>query len=71
MEWGGGVIGWQASSSKYASHSLSGRSDSNIVGCLYSSNFSAVLYNLDNCKYTYIHDIQFLFQYKHNNMYSQ
>ena len=31
MEWGGGVIGWQDSSSNYASHYLSGRSNSRML----------------------------------------
>ena len=46
MEWGGGVIGWQDSSSNYVSHYLSGRSNSNNIGCLYSSSYSAVVYKL-------------------------
>ena len=46
MNWGGGEIGWRASSSEYEFHSLSGRSDSNDIGCLYSDTFSAVVYRL-------------------------
>ena len=46
MEWGGGVIGWQASIWVYESHSVSGRSDSNVIDCLYSSTYSAVIYKL-------------------------
>ena len=48
MEWGGGVIGWQASSSNYTSHYLSGRSNSNDIGCLYSSSYSAVVFRLES-----------------------
>ena len=48
MEWGGGVIGWQASTSDYESHSLSGESNSDDIGCLYSSTTSAVVYPM--CK---------------------
>ena len=46
MGWGGGVIGWQVSRTFYESHSLSGRANSNDVGCLYSSTYSAVVYRL-------------------------
>ena len=47
MEWGGGVIGWQESSSQYNSHYLSGESHSNDVGCLYSNSYSAVVFKID------------------------
>ena len=50
MEWGGGVIGWQKGSSQYNSHYLSGRSDSNDVGCLYSKTYSAVVFKIDDGK---------------------
>ena len=49
MEWGGGVIGWQAGSSNYVAHDLSGKSDSNRIGCLYSNSYSAVIYRI--CKF--------------------
>ena len=49
MQWGGGVIGWQASSSNYVSHSLSGKSNSNNIGCLYSNEYSAIIYRI--CKF--------------------
>ena len=48
MEWGGGVIGWQQSSTEFNSHSLSGDSNSNDVGCLYSSSYSAVVFRIYN-----------------------
>ena len=48
MEWSGGVIGWQASSSDYEAHSLSGDSDNDDIGCRYSSSYSAVVYPI--CK---------------------
>ena len=48
MEWGGGVIGWQANTSQYNSHSLSGDSNSNDVGCLYSTTYSAVVFRIDD-----------------------
>ena len=51
MDWGGGVIGWQASTSQYNSHYLSGHSNSNGVGCLYSNTYSAVIFELYNGKY--------------------
>ena len=50
MEWGGGVIGWQASTSQYNSHYLSGKSISHDVGCLYSTNYSAVVFKIDDGK---------------------
>ena len=50
MEWGGGVIGWQESLSQYNSHYLSGESDSNDTGCLYSNTYSAVVFKIDNGK---------------------
>ena len=46
MGWGGGVIGWQVSDSYYAVHSLSGEPDSNDIGCLYYSNYSAVVFRI-------------------------
>ena len=49
MEWGGGVIGWQASRTDFYTHYLSRRIDSNDVGCLYSSSYSAIVYRLDTC----------------------
>ena len=50
MEWGGGVIGWQASTSQYNSHNLSGDSNSNDVGCLYSDHYTAVVFKIDDGK---------------------
>ena len=50
MEWGGGVIGWQEDSTDYNSHSLSGDSNSNDVGCLYSDTYSAVVFKIDDGK---------------------
>ena len=50
MEWGGGVIGWQASTSQYNSHYLSGKSISHDVGCLYSTTYSAVVFKIDDGK---------------------
>ena len=46
MGWGGGVIGWQQSTMFYESHPLSGQANSNDVGCLYSSTYSAIVYQL-------------------------
>ena len=40
MEWGGGVIGWQATPSDYESHHLSQNSDNDEIGCLYSTTTS-------------------------------
>ena len=53
MEWGGGGIGWQTSSSQYEVHSLSGDSNSDDIGCLYSSSYSAIVYKLA-CKCVHI-----------------
>ena len=50
MEWGGGVIGWQASGLHYNSHYLSGDSNSNDIGCLYSTTYSAVVFKINNGK---------------------
>ena len=48
MLWSEGAIGWQASTSLYGSHYLSGQSNSRPrprdVGCLYSSSYSAIAY---------------------------
>ena len=63
MEWSGGVIGWRASRSPYGAmdsysqdyydwHYLSGDPDSNTIGCLYSSTYSAIVYKL-TCEYVY------------------
>ena len=45
MEWGRATIGWQEDGI-YERHSLSGLYASNEVGCLYSSNFSAIAYKI-------------------------
>ena len=50
MKWGGGVIGWQASLSQYNSHYLSGESNSNDIGCLYSTTYSAVVFKINDGK---------------------
>ena len=64
MEWGGGVIGWQESLSQYNSHSLSGDSNSNDVGCLYSTTYSAVVFKIDDGKYRYRNHLYKLAPYK-------
>ena len=46
MEWGGGVIGWQASGTDYAADYRSGDSNNSYIGCLYSSTYSAVVYRI-------------------------
>ena len=51
MEWGGAEIGWQYSSSLYREHSYS-ESSSALLGCLYSSTYSATVFRLD-CKSLY------------------
>ena len=50
MGWGGGVIGWQAYFSQYNSHYLSGKNNSNDIGCLYSSTYSAVVFKITDGK---------------------
>ena len=47
MEWGGAEIGWQATSSLYQKHNLSGYYSTD-VGCAYSSSYSAIVYRLDS-----------------------
>ena len=44
--WGGGVIGWQASPTRYTSHSFSGQPNSCAIGCLYTVPYSAIVYRL-------------------------
>ena len=46
MEWSGATIGWAASSYNYATYVASG-SNSESIGCLYSSTYSAIVYRLD------------------------
>ena len=55
MEWGGAVIGWQASPTLFERHRLSGTSNSKDVGCLYSSTYSALVYRLDKSTSEYKH----------------
>ena len=57
MEWGGGEIGWRDGSSKQVSHPLSGSSNSNDIGCLYSETYSAIVYRL-RCKCLYYHKVR-------------
>ena len=42
------MIGWQASSSNYVAHELSGKNNSNDIACRYSKDHSAVIYRI--CK---------------------
>lgn len=51
MEWSGGVIGWQASTSQYDSHYLSGHYDNDRIGCLYSSTSSAIAFKVSDRKH--------------------
>ena len=46
MDWDRGVIGWQSNASNYKSHPLSGQADNNDIGCLYSDDYSAIIYRL-------------------------
>ena len=46
MMWGGGVIGWQASSSDYMASDRSGQTDNNDIACSYSRRQSAIVYRL-------------------------
>ena len=51
MESGGGVIGWQASTSQYASYYLSGESNSNDVACANSYySYNTLVFRLDDSK---------------------
>ena len=47
MGWGGATIGWEASSTHANVHSLNGE-QSNDIGCMYSSNYSAVAFRLQS-----------------------
>ncbi|CAI8021007.1 Vitellogenin receptor [Geodia barretti] len=46
MEWGGATIGWAYSRDLYEEHRLSGASNSNSIGCSYSSTSSAIIYDV-------------------------
>ena len=50
MEWSGNaVIGWQASSSRYRNHPLSGNSDASEVACLNpDSSYNTVIFQLNS-----------------------
>ncbi|CAI8046629.1 Vitellogenin receptor [Geodia barretti] len=48
MEWGGGVIGWQARDYKYESHNFTEESHSNEIGCLGFSNYSSLVYRISH-----------------------
>ena len=50
MDWGGGVIGWQAiaNSSLFEEHFLSDKPNSDVIGCWYSNSYSAIVYRLDS-----------------------
>ena len=51
MEWGGGVIGWQQSTTQYASHDNSDDRDSNEAVCRYqTSSFTTLVYRVDSGK---------------------
>ena len=51
MEWGGGVIGWQQSTTQYASHDNSDDRDSNETVCRYqTSSFTTLVYRVDSGK---------------------
>lgn len=54
MEWDRGVIGWQSNASNYKSHPLSGQADNNDIGCLYSDDYSAIVYRLSEYWYVYL-----------------
>ena len=60
MNWGGGEIGWRASFLEHYSHYLSGDSNSNDIGCLYSSTYSAIVYRI-SCKCAYNTVYMFLY----------
>ena len=48
MQWGGGVIGWQQSTTRYASYFASGQSDSNDAVCEnHMSYFTTLVYKID------------------------
>ena len=48
MQWGGGVIGWQQSTTRYASYFASGQSDSNDTVCENQKNyFTTLVYRID------------------------
>ena len=45
------MIGWQVGLRDYNSHYLSGKNNSNDIGCLYSNYFSAFAFKIDEGKY--------------------
>ena len=55
MEWGGGEIGWQASSLQNETHYLTGN-NSDDIGCLYSSSYSVIVYKLAG-ECVYVHSV--------------
>ena len=47
MEWGGGVIGWQQSTTQYASYYASGQSSSNTAVCVsQTTSFTTLVYRV-------------------------
>ena len=52
MGWGGATIGWSYSISLYEEHSLSEGSNSDDIGCRYSSTSSAIIYDVYSGKRT-------------------
>ena len=47
MEWGGGVIGWQQSTTQYGSHSASGQISANSAVCGFqTSTFTTLVYRI-------------------------
>ena len=55
MKWGGSVIGWQVGLRDYNSHYLSGKNNSNDIGCLYSKYYSAFAFRIDKGKREFGH----------------
>ena len=51
MDWGGGLIGWQASTSHYDSFYLSGYDDNNEIGCMFSFTSSAIVFKVSERKH--------------------
>ena len=60
MKWGGGVIGWQASTSHYNSFYTSKLSYNNNIGCLYSTTSSAIVFKINDSKCLTAEDFSFI-----------
>ena len=60
MEWGGGVIGWQQSTTQYASHSNSGLISSNEAVCGFQTiSFTSLVYRIEGGECTSVPSLSY------------